>query len=208
MSEFVGREAEIDLLARRIAAGEPRPLLITGPRRIGRTSLLREFRRRRGPRADQGGVLFAHIACRTAALSPLHLATAVGGELAVRHWLQIRLLFGTQGGRPRASHPELAPCWWGQLRGRFGPLCRRHEFAAGIGHGDGVKQRPRVRMGGVFVDRMRSADLHQSAHVKHRNPVADISDNRQVVRNENQGQFPVGADVLQKVNDMCLDGHV
>lgn len=84
MSEFVGREKEIDLLARRIAAGEPRPLLITGPRRIGRTSLLREFRRRRGPRADQGGVLFAHIACRTAALSPLHLATAVGGELAMR----------------------------------------------------------------------------------------------------------------------------
>ncbi len=84
MSEFVGREKDIDLLARRIAAGEPRPLLITGPRRIGRTSLLREFRRRRGPRADQGGVLFAHIACRTAALSPLHLATAVGGELAAR----------------------------------------------------------------------------------------------------------------------------
>ncbi|MHC5019481.1 MAG: ATP-binding protein [Planctomycetota bacterium] len=84
MSEFVGREKEIDLLARRIAAGESRPLLITGPRRIGRTSLLREFRRRRGPRADQGGILLARIACRTAALSPLHLATAVGGELAMQ----------------------------------------------------------------------------------------------------------------------------
>ena len=68
MSEFVGRETEMDLLARRIAAGEPRPLLITGPRRIGPTGFARGNDRARSRAIDAAAVL---LGLPTTALSIL-----------------------------------------------------------------------------------------------------------------------------------------
>ncbi|MCI0340176.1 MAG: hypothetical protein L0216_03340 [Planctomycetales bacterium] len=88
MSDFVGREAELSLLARTEAAGPGEPLLLVGGPKVGRTALLVEFPRRRGARAGGGGpggggILLARVPCAAAGLSPLSFAGAVGGALAL-----------------------------------------------------------------------------------------------------------------------------
>ena len=58
------------------------------------------------------------------------------------------------------------------------------------------------------VQRLGRTDLAQLAQVHHRHPVADLLDQREVVRDEQVAQPELGAQLLQQVEHLGLDQHV
>ena len=63
-------------------------------------------------------------------------------------------------------------------------------------------------MAGRRVDLVRRTDLHDLAEVHHRDPVADVLDDRQVVGDEQVGEPEPLAEVRQQVEDLPLDRDV
>ena len=59
-------------------------------------------------------------------------------------------------------------------------------FPVGVRNRDGRQKRAGVWMAGSRVQRLFMRQLHHMAQVHHQNPVADVFDHGQVVRNENQ----------------------
>ncbi len=88
------------------------------------------------------------------------------------------------------------------MQGRAGPRRAR------LGRGDRVEQRLRVRVQRLLVHRLAGADLAELAQVHHRDPVADLLDQGQVVGDEQVGQAQLAAQPLEEVEHLRLDQHV
>ena len=59
---------------------------------------------------------------------------------------------------------------------------------------------------GVEFDLVRQ--LHKSSQIHHCHPIADVTYHRKIVRNEQVGQAVCFLQVLQQVDDLCLDGNI
>ena len=73
---------------------------------------------------------------------------------------------------------------------------------------DGGQERRGVRMPRVLIDRLRLADLHDTSQIHDRDPIRDLPDDRQVVRDEHVGQREVALEVLQQVENLRLHRNV
>jgi hypothetical protein len=60
----------------------------------------------------------------------------------------------------------------------------------------------------LLVDRLARADLAELAQVDHPDPVADLLDQGQVVRNEQVGEAELAAEPLERVKHLGLDQQV
>ena len=80
--------------------------------------------------------------------------------------------------------------------------------ARGSGIGHRGEQRPRVGMARVAVDLVARSLLDDAAEVHDRDAVAEVLDDAQVVRDEEQRQPERCLQVLQQVQDLRLDRHV
>jgi hypothetical protein len=58
------------------------------------------------------------------------------------------------------------------------------------------------------VDLLGIGDLHDPAEVHHGDPVRDVPDDGQVVRDEDVGQLELVLQVLEQVDHLRLDRHV
>ena len=78
----------------------------------------------------------------------------------------------------------------------------------GIGNRDRREQRDRVRVERVVVEVVGGRELHDLAEVHDRDPVGDVPDDRQVVRDEEVGELEVALQLLHQVDDLRLDRDV
>src|SRR5215469_4843677 len=77
-----------------------------------------------------------------------------------------------------------------------------------LGHRYGGHQRDGVRVVWRGVQRVPPRDLHQLAEVHHRDSVADVPVDRQIVSDHDVGQAELVLQVLQQVHHLRLDGYV
>ena len=84
--------------------------------------------------------------------------------------------------------------------------CR--EPATGVGLGDRLEQRPRVRMLRPREHLVRRAGLDDLPEVHDGDPVGDVLDDRQVVGDEDQRHAELALEVADEVQDLGLDEHV
>ena len=99
---------------------------------------------------------------------------------------------------------------------------RRHSFERGYGSfdrlersgavgpkvGDGAQQAASVGMRGRLKNIALGAKFHQIAGIHHRNPVADLRNYREIVRDEKHSQAELGAEFCQQVENLSLDGDI
>ena len=52
------------------------------------------------------------------------------------------------------------------------------------------------------------AKFHQIAGIHHRNPVGDLRNYREIVRDEKHSQAELGAEFCQQVENLSLDGNI
>ncbi|RPK76440.1 hypothetical protein EES42_03360 [Streptomyces sp. ADI95-17] len=77
-----------------------------------------------------------------------------------------------------------------------------------VRHRDRGQQRLGVGVRGVVVDLLVRADLDDPAQVHHPDPVGDVPDDRQVVRDEHVAQPELSLEPVQQVDDLRLYGDV
>ena len=119
-----------------------------------------------------------------------------------------RLLGGAQVGGARAPGAEPAPARRADRRRRLALDGGGSPRGTRLGGRDRVEQRLGVRVQRLPVHRLAGPDLAQLAQVHHRHPVADLLDQRQVVRDEQVGKAEFGAQPLEEVEHLGLDEHV
>ena len=99
-------------------------------------------------------------------------------------------------------------------RKRRGAIERRRiehdplSLCAGIRYRDRRQQRACVRVLWRREQPGRLAHLHDPSPIHHRQPVADVLDKPQVVRDEEVRQLQSLLQIHQQVDDLCLDGDV
>ena len=87
-------------------------------------------------------------------------------------------------------------------------ICSRRAFALGSGMGSGGQERERVGVDRVRIHLIGGADLDDLAQVHHRDPVGDVADDAEVVRDEEIGELELVLEVLEQVDDLRLDRDV
>ncbi len=70
------------------------------------------------------------------------------------------------------------------------------------------EQRRRVGVARMLVQELRLAHLDDAAEVHDRDPVGDVADHGQVVRDEDVGEAELALEVLQQVQDLRLHRDV
>src|SRR5262245_19417929 len=77
-----------------------------------------------------------------------------------------------------------------------------------IGNRNRRQERFRIRVLGVGVELLGGRDLHDLAEVHHGDARADVLDDREVVGDEDVREAELRLQILQQVDDLCLDRHV
>ncbi len=133
----------------------------------------------------------------------------VGSAIVSR--LQHRLLLGTDLLGLPAPGPEAAPARWvdgaGDVADEPDVLLRRdppHDVEVRGGGEQGLG----IRVARPLVDLMLRAVLDDLAQVHHRNAVAEVPDDPEVVGDEDEGNAEVAAQPVEQVDDLRLDRHV
>ena len=70
------------------------------------------------------------------------------------------------------------------------------------------EERVRVRMGGPFVEGVGSGELDHTAEVHDGDPVADVTNNGQVMGDEQVAEVVLVLEVLQEVQHLRLDAYI
>ena len=73
---------------------------------------------------------------------------------------------------------------------------------------NGREKRLRVRVHGRLVELLSSPDLHDPPEVHHRDAVGNVSDDREVVRNEDVGEPEIVLKLCDEIHDLCLNRDV
>src|SRR5574337_1125665 len=81
-------------------------------------------------------------------------------------------------------------------------------FHGGIGDRHRGEESFRVRVERLRVERLAIGDLHDLPEVHDGHPVGDVTDDGQIVRDEEVGQVVLRLEVLQEVDDLRLDRDV
>ena len=77
-----------------------------------------------------------------------------------------------------------------------------------IGDRHGGKQRLRVRVQRMGVQFVARRQLHHAAQIHHRDAVGDVFDDVQIVRDEQIRQPHPLLQIVQQVDDLCLNRHI
>ena len=105
-----------------------------------------------------------------------------------------------------APRREATACWPGTYSGW--PSCNGDKFTSGSGQfNTRAVQRGRIGMAGPS-DLPHVSVLHAGSRMHDHNAIADIIDERQVVRNEQNGQTHFGEDALEQCHNFRLDGDI
>ena len=83
---------------------------------------------------------------------------------------------------------------------------RRFEFR--VRHRDRRKQGLRVRMARITKQFIAIRNLHDLTEIHDANPVADVPDHRQVVRDEQVRKAQPLLQFHEKIHDLCLDRDI
>ena len=78
----------------------------------------------------------------------------------------------------------------------------------GIGNGNSGKERFRIRMHGPLEDIIRLRVLHEAAQIHDSYLIGNVLHHGKIVRNKDVRQFHLLLKIFQKVNDLCLNGHI
>ena len=81
-------------------------------------------------------------------------------------------------------------------------------FIKGAFRRDRGEQRLGVRMLRIRVDSLRSVELHDTSQIHDHDPVADVFDDAEVMRDENISQVKLLLQAAEEVDDLCLDRNV
>ena len=113
---------------------------------------------------------------------------------------------------PRLRAARMEPTTRGRIDRRRDVAAKDDPLAAvgqvGIGYGHGREQRRRVRVTWPLVQLVGGGDLDDLAEVHHRDPVAHVRDDGQVVGDEDVGERELALQVGQQVDDLRLDRDV
>src|SRR6185312_16329173 len=101
-------------------------------------------------------------------------------------------------------------------RGRYGArwVAAEHDAVAEalapgrLDSGHGGEERLRVRMDGPGMQLLRRRELDDLPEVHHRDPVGDVTDDVQVVGDEEVGEPELALQLGEEVQDLRLDGDV
>ena len=63
-------------------------------------------------------------------------------------------------------------------------------------------------MPGIVIDLLSSADLHDLSGIHNRNPVSSPGHNTQIMGHQNGGSTHLFLYLFQKIQNLCLNGHV
>ena len=81
-------------------------------------------------------------------------------------------------------------------------------FDTRVGHGNGREQGAGIRVLRIAAEGVAVRDFHDTPQVHHRDAVGDVSDNAQVVRDEQKGKAEPGLKILEKIDDLRLNRHI
>jgi hypothetical protein len=117
-------------------------------------------------------------------------AATIAGERAARSVAAARLRVDHDGrlGRSRLARPSAREL--------------------GVGLQDGREQRLRVGMAGRVVDRIPAADLDDTARIHDPDPVRDMADDREIMRDEQVGEAELALQILEQVDDLGADRNI
>jgi hypothetical protein len=130
-----------------------------------------------------------------------------GDRVAIRRFQRRRLL-RTQ--RPRVGATGVEMATGGRIERTRNVPGEHRPFApqAGIGQRNRGQQCLRVWMARRREQRPAISELDDPAQVHHGDPVGDVLDHGEVVRNEHVGQPELALQVLQQVDHLGLHRHV
>ena len=77
-----------------------------------------------------------------------------------------------------------------------------------IGKRHGIQQGAGIGMSRLAIHRLRLAQLDHVAQVHHSNAIADVLNNRKVMRDEQIGQIEFFLQILQQIDDLRLNGDI
>lgn len=83
-------------------------------------------------------------------------------------------------------------------------LCVTRAFGEDLGYGNGCDERLRVGVERALEHHARVRELDDLAEYRHRDPMSDLPDDRQIVRNEDIGQVLFILQPQQKIEDLSL----
>ena len=78
----------------------------------------------------------------------------------------------------------------------------------GVGHGDGGKQGLGVGVLGIPVDFFRRGQLHDFAQIHDGDPVGDVFDDGEIVRDEKVTEAHVALEVHEEIEDLALHTNI
>ena len=133
-----------------------------------------------------------------------------GGEVAVAVVHERRLDLGADLRRVAAARVEAAA---GGRVDRARHVALEHDPLAllgevGVGHGHGREQRLGVGHDRPRVELLRRRELDELAEVHDRDPVGDVADDAEVVRDEDVGEVELVLELLEQVDHLRLDRDV
>ncbi len=111
-------------------------------------------------------------------------------------------------GGARAAGAEPAPGRRVDRRRRLAAQRRRRPPRARLGRRDRVEQRLCVGVQRLLVNGLARSDLAELAEIHDADPVADLLDQGEVVRDEQIGEAELAAELLEEVEHLRLDQHV
>ncbi len=177
---------------------DPPPRRVQANRRLSSTLVHGTTRSDRAPRR-------VATTSRPAASAKWHATWCASPIRAER-----RFLLDAHGFGERATRVEAAP----GRRHRGARYVALEQDAASlslptrIGHRNRRHERVRVRVRGPLEHRVGRSDLDDLAEVHHRDEVRDVTDNREVVRDEDVRESELLLQVVEEVDDAGLDRHV
>ena len=78
----------------------------------------------------------------------------------------------------------------------------------GVGQGNGGQKGSRIRMQGILKELVRIRQLHHLAEVHNTDTVGEVLNDGQVVGDEQDGQTELLTQLVEQVDDLCLNGNV
>ena len=144
---------------------------------------------------------------RVAALTSAQMA---GDVMTGRHLPQLRRFGPTAVEHVRTARVEAAA---GRRLDRARHVARKDDARApdrrvGVGHRHGRQQRFGVGMLRIGKQRAARRELDDAAEIHHRDAMADVLDDREVVRDEEIGQAELRLQIHEQVDDLRLHRHV
>ncbi len=123
---------------------------------------------------------------------------------------QLRVALAAAGLRLQAARMELTAGW--RIKRTRDFSFQKDVFPLGfnlrIGNRYGCKKRPGVGMKGIAIQIAPGGNFHDITQVHDGDPIADMPDHGQVVRDKKVRQIQLVLEFFQEIDDLSLNGYV